>query len=685
MPSLLRSSALAVLAAAVLPAALAQETVVGSWTTVTKNCGVVPVHALYSPGDKIFFTERLHLLGTLNDGFSAAELTARAATGFYNQNPNAVKEKFLTDSAEFDLNTNQFKLTENLMPLAEPIGKNQGYAFCSGHAQMADGRYLSVGGDAFWGVPFNGANRTSDGRRDIRVMTPSAGAAPATFVKVADINNVDNLGPDDPRRALWGRWYPSVLTLPNEDVMIIGGQRAFFVPDNVTWDNPTYEIYHPKTQVSDTPVRVKVLADNYPVNMYPVVYVLPKSGNLWTYANNASAILNVQTKTETPSVGLDLSKEDGLLGRSFPFAGTNFLPMLTLKDDYKMTSWFCGGVNGTAANGLPTPRAYNAPQWWANCPDCAPTARCNYLELETEGAAWMREEMPIARSQPTAVNLPDGTIGIFSGSGKGHQGGVYGLPVSTVDVKEVVIFNPFAPKNHPSRWVTAAAAPTGRHYHNIALLREDGTVVTGGGDAQNGVNPNTDDPADMTLDVYSPPYKFATNIPELAPLAVKDVTYGQLIVVPFTTDVAQNITRVGIIRYASVTHTVNLDQRHIELEIVKYAANKLLVRLPAKPEIATPGNWMVWPVDSRGVPVKKSALINIRASNPGGDAVWTEAETIPTPVFRDPFAPVVAEPPAPAASQAADAKNSASGAASGWSAAAAAAAGLAVAVAGGIA
>ncbi|KAJ3023928.1 GTPase-activating protein S13 [Thoreauomyces humboldtii] len=625
----------AIYAQAAATAASTDPAVVGSWVKFAPNTGVVPIHAAYSPGDKLFFNERLHYLGLLTDGFSAQDLVLRNATGWYSGNPNLPSD-FLTDSAEYDFSTNTYTLINHTLPMLEQDGKNQGYAFCSGHCQLANGSYLVVGGDQFWGRIFNNVSRTSDGRRDIRVMIPSNGTTPPSYQKVAEINNVNNLGLNDDR-SLWGRWYPSVLLLPNEDVMILGGQRAFYVPDNSSWNNPYYEIYHPSTGVSDTPVPVALLARNFPVNMYPVAYVLPKSGKIWAHCNNDSAIIDMAANTETQGISMDASQFDGLLGRSFPFSGTNFLPMLTLASGYKMESWFCGGVNGTAADGTQTPRAGGSTKWYANCPNCLPTARCHYLDLETDGAKWIREDMPIARSQPTAVNLPDGTIAIFSGSGLGHQGGVFGQPVASQGVKPVVIFNPMRAVGDPARWTVGPDAPTARHYHNTALLREDGTVVTGGGDSQNGDSPNTLNPTDMTLDVYTPAYKYASNITVLAPLATSVVTYGQSIIVPFTSAVAQNISRVTIIRYASVTHTVNLDQRHIELEVVKYAVDKLLVRMPPNSTVAIPGNWMLWPIDSRGIPSNRSALLNLRASNPGGDAMWNDADTVATPVFSNPY------------------------------------------------
>ncbi|KAJ3007497.1 hypothetical protein HKX48_009097 [Thoreauomyces humboldtii] len=623
---------------------------VGSWEQITGNSMVVPVHLALSPGGKLYMGERVH---TSNDktAFSAAAWqshTVGVTANWFMGNPNlrlgdtpGVQVRGVTDVSEWDINAHSAKFVDHIKYDDQGVA-NEGYAFCGGHAQMADGKYLVVGGDEFWDQELGTGKFTSLGRKDIRVFTSGTATTLPVLDKVAEIYNSF---PNDPsRRADQGRWYPSVITLPNEDIVTVGGHQQFFTPGNDTHNVATYEIFHPDTKTPDAPVHLNVLANTYPINLYPVTYVLPHSGNLWIHALNLSSVVDLTTNTETPHVTLDLTKQDGLLGRNFPFVGTNFVPQMSYRDDYKMVAWFCGGVNATGPDGNPTPRMGGSTDWYSNCPDCQPTARCNSLALETDGAQWTNEDMPLARSQPTAVNLPDGTVAIVSGSSIGHQGGAFGAPMARgPGVREAVIFNPSRPIGSSDRWTVAAPDLVGRHYHNTALLLEDGTIVTGGGDAQNGDDELINRPDDMSLDVFSPPYKSIPDPPQLVlPFPTATATYGQNVTVPFTSEVAETIKSVSIIRYASVTHSTNLDQRHIELEILKYAKDKLLVRLPAGPNLAQPGNWMLWAVDARGAPVARSGLVNIRAGNPSVDAGWADAETVPTPDFNTP------PPPSPA-------------------------------------
>ncbi|KAI8816366.1 uncharacterized protein EV422DRAFT_545753 [Fimicolochytrium jonesii] len=575
-------------------------------------------------------------------GDQIARMQSAPLNQWFNGNPNFVGQPWFTDAAEFDFTTLQPKyINRNFED--DKFGQLHGYAFCSGHAQLANGSYLVAGGDEFWYKQFNNKSYTSNGRSDIRVFNPSTAAkTEPELTYVASMYRPPDMQPNavgGSSYTYWGRWYPSLLALPNEEIMLIGGQHYFFNATDTLADSPTFEKWSPISGPMGPSKPIALLGKYFPINMYPIAYVLPSSGKVWVFAHSESAIVDPDTGLETPHAALDLTKANGQLPLSFPFAGTNFVPMMSYRDNYRMESWICGGVNGTAADGNPTPRANNGKDAWSNCPNCTPVKVCHWTTLEDKGATlttnvqFTQEDMPIARSQPAAVNLPDGTVAIVSGSGLGHQGGVYGQPQASKGVKEVVIFDPTYPPSDPTnRWKVGAAAPTGRHYHNIALLRSDGTVVTGGGDAQNGDDFANNRPDDMSLDIYYPPYKFIANPPKLVlPFPTAQATYGQQIEVPFVDAIAETIVSVSIIRQASMTHTVNLDQRHIELQILKYGKQKLLVQLPATPSIAPPGNWMLFATDNKGAVVERSGLVNIRATNPNTPPKWTDADTVPTP------------------------------------------------------
>ncbi|KAI8995832.1 hypothetical protein BC832DRAFT_318477 [Gaertneriomyces semiglobifer] len=221
------AAVLAVAANAQSPNAATQ----GEWTTLSENAGVVPIHMLYLPGDKIVITERIHVLPT--DQYDPAIMEAFRGSGFYNDNKNL--GEFLTDTAVFDLKTKQFQMIDYI-PKVEEVGKNQGYAFCMGHSHLADGSILGAGGDQFWWHTYKGVNMTSDGRRDVRVWTEESN----TWTSVAKMPP----GPNG-NNTFSGRWYPTVITLPDEKAMILGGHTVYYDPAQPLANNPTYEMYHP--------------------------------------------------------------------------------------------------------------------------------------------------------------------------------------------------------------------------------------------------------------------------------------------------------------------------------------------------------------------------------------------------------------------------------------------------------
>ena len=67
-----------------------------------------------------------------------------------------------------------------------------------------------------------------------------------------------------------------------------------------------------------------------------------------------------------------------------------------------------------------------------------------------------------------------------------------------------------------------------------------------------------------------------------------------------TTDTA--VTTFSLIRYGSTTHTVNTDQRRIPLDAGSSSSNTYNITIPCDPGVALPGYWMLFALNSAGVP-----------------------------------------------------------------------------------
>ncbi|KAI8591985.1 hypothetical protein BDZ88DRAFT_409209 [Geranomyces variabilis] len=613
--SCVRLAALAASLATVVSAQTNGTAQDGEFKVVSDNSGVVAVHMSLLPDNKLLLSERFHEIPSewygpiAPDGIQnntawnkdVAQMTWAHQSPFYQ--PNANLKGFFTDTAEFDLNTMNFTMKKY-----PGLTGDEGYSFCNGAGQMADGGILVAGGDQKYNMTFNGANFTTDGRRDVRVY------------KDGVITKVAEMAWDKVSKQFTGRWYPTTLALPNEDLIIMGGHTIYFEPDEPRANNPTYERYIASGAGNGTlapPVKVSILEQSFPINMYPVTYVLPGSGKLFMVAGNKSATIDYTANTET--VGPSLP-EDNIYPRSFPFAGTNFLEPLTPANKYKPRMWMCGGVNRTAPA--------DGPAWYANCQNCRATSQCYHISPEDPNPQWVGENMPEARSQPVTVNLPDGTIALFGGSSIGHQGGNAGIPIGGNNPTKRVMFFDNRETDPAKRWRLGAEATVPRQYHGSAVLTTDGSVIIGGSDAQNFADSRAN-PYELRLEAFYPPYFKLANRPTIdMTTAPTKLGYGQKFIVPFSSAIAQDIKTVSMIKYGTSTHTMNNEQRVIELEVVKISKDKMYVTSPPNSNVAPPGNYMLWAVDQRGAPVVQAPTVNLRVANLAPDAAWDDSTNV---------------------------------------------------------
>jgi len=109
---------------------------------------------------------------------------------------------------------------------------------------------------------------------------------------------------------------------------------------------------------------------------------------------------------------------------------------------------------------------------------------------------------------------------------------------------------------------------------------------------------------DYTAEVFSPPYLFKidgnpADRPNLdnVPLSV---TYGQMVTV--TTTDPTNITKATWIRLSSVTHSFNQNQRMNKLVIAGRGTGTITLQMPENGNLAPPGHYMLFLVNSSGVP-----------------------------------------------------------------------------------
>ena len=122
-----------------------------------------------------------------------------------------------------------------------------------------------------------------------------------------------------------------------------------------------------------------------------------------------------------------------------------------------------------------------------------------------------------------------------------------------------------------------------------------------GGGRFNGDNEPTDQ---VSAEAYSPPYLFKGARPTMS-AAPATATYGGTITVQ--TPDAGRIATVSLLRLGAVTHGFNTDQRFLQLS---FAAGNgaLTVQEPANANLAPPGYYMLFILDTNGVPSVAATL-----------------------------------------------------------------------------
>jgi hypothetical protein len=153
-----------------------------------------------------------------------------------------------------------------------------------------------------------------------------------------------------------------------------------------------------------------------------------------------------------------------------------------------------------------------------------------------------------------------------------------------------------------------------RTYHSIALLLPDGRVLSAGG-AFGG----------SSAEIYSPPYLFNGSRPTIT-LVPTSIVYGQSFFVG--TPNAATISKVTMITPSSVTHGFNMGQR-ISRPLFAQTTGGLNVTAPSNPNTTPPGYYMLFILNSNGVP-SVAKIVQISSTTPTPTPTPTATPT-PTP------------------------------------------------------
>nr|XP_018259146.1 glyoxal oxidase [Kwoniella dejecticola CBS 10117]OBR81304.1 glyoxal oxidase [Kwoniella dejecticola CBS 10117] len=460
------------------------------------------------------------------------------------ENNNATVNGHPAWATEYDLTTNEFRTMDVLSN-----------SFCAGGTVLGNGTWLNVGGNqaiTYNGVAMPNTQQTGqspykdwDGGKAIRLIDP------------CDDESCEWV--DNPAMYMTSRrWYPTLETLEDGSAMIMGGcEWGGYVNYADNQNNPTVEYFPSK----GTPFTLNFLLKTMPVNLFPLVWLLP-SGNMLVQAEFQAEIFDYKNNIEYPIADIP----DCV--RVYPAsAGTAVFPM-TPENNWTATIIFCGGTF-LEADQWTTTWAINTYPANQSCVKITPDVDLN----------WYHEDpLDTGRSMGNFINLPDGRLFYVNGAhlgtaGYGPEDWTIGQSYADQPVYQSWYFDPKAAAG--SKWSKAAVSPIPRMYHSVASLLPDGSVIVSGS------NPNADCDKELNttytyftqyqVEIFYPDYWGKTK-PNPTGMPTQ-LTYGgdpfdiHLTLADLDNSAINiNKTRAVIIRTGFSTHTMNMGQRHVELD-----------------------------------------------------------------------------------------------------------------------
>jgi NPCBM/NEW2 domain/Domain of unknown function (DUF1929)/Glyoxal oxidase N-terminus len=342
-----------------------------------------------------------------------------------------------------------------------------------------------------------------------------------------------------------GRWYPTNILLPNKELLLLEGlsnttTRNNYIPD--VWDPATNTL----RRLTSASTEQRSVA-----HLYPWLHVAPDGRVFYSGSTVSMAYLDT---TGTGNWSTTTYARDNL-GRG---AGSSVM--------YEPGKILVLGGGKPSTNTAVTIDLTNGVQVTASSP------------------------MSAARTNPNATLLADGSVFVNGGNTSGTNFD------DATSVYTTELWNPAI-----GTWQLGARAQKPRNYHSVALLLPDGRVWTAGGGGCGTCTVNQ-----QTAEMYYPPYLFRKDGSGL--LADRPRVFAAPSVMSYNqsyqifSPTASTIQKAALVALGSVTHAFNMNQRYVPLTVSNQTTSVLSVTSPANANLAPPGYYMLFIIDSSGVP-----------------------------------------------------------------------------------
>ena len=392
-----------------------------------------------------------------------------------------------------------------------------------------------------WDMFCNGMVVLPDGRAFINGGTTEYLPAFEGSAKSAVFDPATNTFTDVQNMA-HGRWYPTVTTLGDGRVLAFGG-----VDENGA-TNTTEEFY-------TVGVGWSAFNAGWSPPLYPRMTLLPNGKVFYSGPDIVTWLFDPATHTWATSAHR--------LESNYRIYGSSVLLPLSPSDGYDPKVMVFGGG-------------------WT------PSKTTEIIDMGVSNPAWaFGPSMSQNRVSLNAVLLPNQKVLVLGGSSVAED--------ATTSSLNADLYDPAS-----NTMSSAGANSFPRLYHSNGLLLPDATVWVAGSNPDYNV-------WEPRVEIYKPAYLFTRDannniIPATRPTITSlssSVGWGGAFTV--STPDAANISSVVLMRPGAPTHAFDMDQRLVVMSFVK-GSGTLTVTVPPNGNIAPPGYYMVFLVNSSGVP-----------------------------------------------------------------------------------